>query len=242
MTNRSEVGEPRRQIQMERAVVLLSGGIDSSTACAVAAGECRELFALSFDYGQSLVRELKCASRIAREFSVKDHRVIQLDLRQIGGSALTDRDVPLPVDRSENEMADIPVSYVPARNTIFLSIALAWAEVLDADAIYIGVNAVDYSGYPDCRPEYVEAFQRMADRATRRGVSGRPIGIRAPLLHMRKREIIELGLRLGVPYEHTWSCYAGGERPCGRCDSCILRSNAFRDAGSFDPALSDGGT
>jgi len=224
--------------RIPRGVVLLSGGLDSSTACAVAARECEGLYALSFDYGQSLVRELECARNIARHFDAVEHRTIRLDLAAIGGSALTDPTVPIPLDRDENEMENIPSSYVPARNTIFLSVALAWAEVLDADAIYIGVNALDYSGYPDCRPEYVEAFRRMAELATKRGIEGRPMEIRAPLLLLGKSDIIRLGLQLGVPYGLTWSCYAGGESPCGRCDSCILRARAFHELGITDPALS----
>jgi len=223
----------------KRAVVLLSGGLDSATACAMAANDGLDLYCISFDYGQTLKGELECARRIARHFGAKEHKILQIGLASIGGSALTDATIDIPKDRKENEMADIPPSYVPARNTIFLSVALAWAEVLDADHIFIGVNAVDYSGYPDCRPEFIEAYQFMADRATRRGVEGSPIRIATPLLHMSKSDIVRTGLELGVPYQHTWSCYTGGESPCGRCDSCVLRAKAFREAGCNDPALAE---
>ena len=231
--------EERRPGDKKRAVVLLSGGLDSATACAMAANDGLELYCLSFDYGQTLKGELDCAGKLARHYGAKDHKILRLDLASIGGSALTDPSIDIPMDRDENEMADIPPSYVPARNTIFLSIALAWAEVLDADHIYIGVNAVDYSGYPDCRPDFIEAYQFMTDRATRRGVEGSPIRIATPLLHLSKSGIVRRGLELGVPYQYTWSCYTGGENPCGRCDSCVLRAKAFREAGVADPALAE---
>lgn len=221
----------------KKGVVVLSGGLDSSTVCAVAARETDRLLAITFDYGQRSDRELACAKRIGQHYSVSDHLFFELDLGQIGGSALTDDAVEVPVDRGEEDMAGIPTTYVPARNTIFLSIALAWAEVNDADSIYIGVNAIDYSGYPDCRPEYIRAYRKMANNATRRGVQGDPIEIKTPLLDMKKNEIIELGLELGVPYEHTWSCYKDGVFPCGRCDSCILRAKGFEEVGIGDPAL-----
>ena len=223
----------------KRAVVLLSGGLDSAIACAMAANDGLDLYCLSFDYGQTLKGELERARKLARHYGAKEHKILQIGLASIGGSALTDPGIDIPTDRKENEMADIPSSYVPARNTIFLSIALAWAEVLDADHIYIGVNAVDYSGYPDCRPDFIEAYQFMADRATRRGVEGSPIRIATPLLHLSKSEIVRRGLELGVPYQYTWSCYTGGERPCGRCDSCILREKAFREVGVADPAMAE---
>ncbi len=183
-------------------------------------------------------KELEYAEMISRHYDSLEHMVFEIDLTQIGGSALTDTGLEIPVNRSEADMKDIPVSYVPARNTIFLSIALAWAEVLDADSIHIGINAVDYSGYPDCRPEYIEAYQSMADRATRRGVEGFPVEIVTPLLNLSKVEIVRLGLELGVPYEYTWSCYSGDAKPCGRCDSCLLRARAFDELGVRDPALS----
>ena len=221
----------------KKAVVLLSGGLDSSTVCGLAASENHETYALSFDYGQTLKRELLYAKKIAAHFRISEHKIFQMDLAQIGGSALTDEGIDIPLDRNEDDMHNIPLSYVPARNTIFLSIALGWAEVLEADSIYIGVNAVDYSGYPDCRPGYIDAYQKMADLATRRGVEGDPITIKTPLLNMKKSEIISLGHELGVPYQYTWSCYSESELPCGRCDSCILRIKGFREAGLVDPAL-----
>ncbi len=225
--------------EVKKAVILLSGGLDSSTVCALAAHENHETSALSFDYGQTLKRELMYAKKIAAHFRITEHKIFQMDLAKIGGSALTEDGINIPMDRKEEEMRDIPLSYVPARNTIFLSIALGWAEVLGADSIYIGVNAVDYSGYPDCRPEYIEAYQKMADLATRRGVEGDPITIKTPLLNMKKSEIIRLGHKLGVPYQFTWSCYSDQERPCGRCDSCILRKRAFHEAGLEDPAMGE---
>ncbi|MDP7264413.1 MAG: 7-cyano-7-deazaguanine synthase QueC [Candidatus Thermoplasmatota archaeon] len=221
----------------KKAVVLLSGGLDSTTVCGIAASENHEIYALSFDYGQTLKRELFYAKKIAAHFRVVDHKIFQIDLAKIGGSALTDDLIEIPLDRKEDDMRDIPLSYVPARNTIFLSIALGWAEVLGADSIYIGVNAVDYSGYPDCRPGYIDAYQKMANLATRRGVEGDPVIIKTPLLHMKKSEIIRLGHELGVPYQYTWSCYSDSEWPCGRCDSCVLRKKGFHEAGLVDPAL-----
>jgi len=218
---------------VKKAVCLLSGGLDSSTSLAIAQAEGYELYALSFDYGQMHRRELESARAIAEHYRVKEHIFYRLE--NFGGSALVDSRMEIPSDRSEEEMTDIPASYVPARNTVFLSIALGWAEVLDADAIFIGVNSVDYSGYPDCRPEFIEAYQRMADLATKKSVEGGRIEIRAPLLHMTKAEIIRRGMELGVPYEKTWSCYRGGEKACGRCDSCILRLKGFREAGYRDP-------
>lgn len=218
---------------MKKAVCLLSGGLDSSTAIAIAKDEGYELYALSFDYGQLHTRELNSARDLARYYGVKEHVVYRL--QNFGGSALVDRKMEMPVDRKEEEMTDIPASYVPARNTVFLSIALGWAEVLDADAIFIGVNALDYSGYPDCRPEFIEAYQRMADLATKKGVEGGKIEIKAPLLEMTKADIIRKGMELGVPYELTWSCYKGGGKACGRCDSCLLRLKGFREAGYSDP-------
>ena len=218
---------------VKRAVVLLSGGLDSATALAVARAAGYDCHALSLDYGQRHHAELVAASAVASHLGAREHRVMRLDMGPFGGSALTDASVAVPESPSEG----IPVTYVPARNTIMLSLALGWAEVLDAEAIYIGVNALDYSGYPDCRPDFIAAYQRLADVATKRAVEGRPIRIEAPLIHLSKAEIIHLGRRLGVEYGLTVSCYqadASG-RACGRCDSCRLRSHGFREAGVADP-------
>ncbi len=216
-----------------RAVVLLSGGLDSSTVLAMAIDMGYEVHALSFDYGQRHSRELESAKRIAEYYKVP-HKIIKIDLRQIGGSALTD-DIDVP-ERSEEEIGGgIPITYVPARNTILLSYALGYAEVIDADAIFYGANAIDYSGYPDCRPEYVEAFEKCANLGTKRGVEGKPIKILAPIINMTKADIIRKGMELGVPYELTWSCYRGGKKACGKCDSCILRLKGFMEAGYEDP-------
>jgi len=221
-----------------RAVVLLSGGLDSATALAMARAEGFETYALSFDYGQRHDRELDSARRVAAALGAKEHLVLRLDLRAIGGSALT-ADIPVPKGRSVEAMGSgIPVTYVPARNTIFLSHALAWAEVLESQDIFIGVNALDYSGYPDCRPEFIEAFERMANLATRAGVEGTSrLRIHSPLIRMTKAEIVARGAALGVDFGLTWSCYE--PRPdglaCGRCDSCLLREKGFREAGLRDP-------
>ena len=215
------------------AVVLLSGGLDSSTVLAIALKIGYEVHALSFDYGQRHSRELESAKKIAKYFNVP-HKIIKINLRQIGGSALTDN-IEVP-ERDVNEIEkEIPITYVPARNTILLSLALGYAEVIDADAIFYGANAIDYSGYPDCRPEYVEAFERVANLGTKRGVEGKPIKIIAPIIHMTKAEIIKKGMELGVPYKLTWSCYKGGEKACGKCDSCLLRLKGFMKAGYEDP-------
>lgn len=226
---------------MKRAVVLLSGGLDSSTVLALAKEEGQEVHALTFDYGQRHRREIQAAKAVAQYFDVTSHRVMTIDLGQIGGSALTSEDMPVPQGRSLGAIGrGIPSTYVPARNTILLSYALAWAEVTEADAIYIAANILDSSGYPDCRPEYFEAFRRVAALGTRRGVEGSPVEIRAPLLHMTKAEIIRLGTKLGVPYGLTWSCYLGGEKACGWCDSCQLRLKGFREAGLSDPLEYEG--
>jgi 7-cyano-7-deazaguanine synthase len=251
-----------------KAVVLLSGGVDSATTMAIARSEDRELYALSFDYGQRHLRELESATMVAKFFGVRKHLVVNFNLRDIGGSALTaDLEVPkagindLGAGVSNMDATQIPVTYVPARNTIFLSFALAWAEVLGAENIYIGANAVDYSGYPDCRPEYLKSFERMANLATRASVEGKlKFSISAPLLFMSKAEIVETGTRLGLDYSLTWSCYdpqpdpgtssvscergspsndpaftVRGFRPCGLCDSCRFREKGFREAGITDP-------
>ncbi len=221
-------------------MVLLSGGLDSATTCAIAKDGGFQLFALTFDYGQRHRDELDAARRVAEAVGVVDHRVVTLDLRAFGGSALT-ADIDVPKDRQAAEIAaEIPITYVPARNTIFLSHALAWAEVLEAADIFLGVNAVDYSGYPDCRPEFIQAFEAMAQLATKAAVEGsQPVNIHAPLIDMKKTEIIRLGLSLGVDYSLTCSCYdpmADGS-PCGRCDSCRLRAAAFEELGIADPVL-----
>ena len=256
----------------ERAVVLLSGGIDSSTVLAIAKAEGYELYALSFDYNQRHKRELASAGEVALSLGVQKHLRMKFDLREIGGSALTSEMVvpkkdeiafPHPALNEQGQKggipsSPIPVTYVPARNTIFLSFALAWAEVLGAENIFIGANAIDYSGYPDCRPEYLQAFADMANLATKASVEGRiRFKIRAPLISMRKSEIIKTGLELGLDYSLTWSCYdpqpKEGKRgkgklksykeefiPCGRCDSCIFRAKGFEEAGIKDPLLSQG--
>ena len=217
---------------MKRAVVLLSGGLDSATVLAMARAQGFECYALSVDYGQRHHAELAAAQRVARELGAREHRVIDIDLTAFGGSALTDASIAVP----EQASSGIPLTYVPARNTIMLSLALAWAEVLQAQDIFIGVNAVDYSGYPDCRPEYVAAFERMANLATRAAVEGSPLALHAPLLHLSKAEIIRAGARLGVDYALTVSCYQADEhgRACGRCDSCRLRRDGFAAAGVPD--------
>jgi 7-cyano-7-deazaguanine synthase len=218
---------------LPRAVVLVSGGLDSATTLAIARRDGFACYALTFDYGQRHRVELEAARRVAQQLAAADHRIVPLDLSWIGGSALTDRSIAVPTVPGEG----IPVTYVPARNTVFLAIALGWAEVLGARALYIGVNAVDYSGYPDCRPEYIEAFQRLANVATRAGVEGQPVSLHAPLIQMTKAQIIQAGTGLGVDFSLTTSCYdpgPGGEA-CGRCDSCRLRRDGFAEAGVADP-------
>jgi 7-cyano-7-deazaguanine synthase len=221
-----------------RAVVLLSGGLDSATAFAVARADGFACYALSFDYGQRHGRELDSARRLATALGAKEHLVLRLDLRAIGGSALT-ADVPVPKGRSHEAIGSgIPVTYVPARNTIFLSHALAWAEVLESQDIFLGVNALDYSGYPDCRPEYIEAFERMATLATKAGVEGRSrLTIHTPLIRLSKAQIVQRGSELGVDFGLTWSCYEPQPdgRACGLCDSCLLRHKGFAEAGLRDP-------
>lgn len=225
-----------------KAVVLLSGGLDSATAAAIARELGFDLYALSFSYGQRHLKELDAARKVGESLGVKDHVVVEFDLRKWGGSALTD-DMDVPLDRDESEMqTHIPVTYVPARNTIFLSFALGYAEVVGADTIVIGVNQLDYSGYPDCREEYLRAYEQMANLATKAAVEdGRRVRVYAPLLHLSKAEIIKRGVELGVDYSLTWSCYQGQEMPCGRCDSCILRVEGFRQAGLSDPLAVSGG-
>ena len=222
----------------KRAVILLSGGLDSATVLAIAKSEGYEIYALSFSYGQRHAWELEGAKRVAAAAGVAEHRIVNIDLRAFGGSALT-ADIDVPKGREPDEMArGIPITYVPARNTIFLAFALAWAEVLGASDIFLGVNALDYSGYPDCRPEFIEAFERMANRATKAGVEGRQnLHIHAPLIAMTKAQIIATGRELGVDYGLTSSCYDPGPTgaPCGECDSCLLRQKGFRENGLDDP-------
>lgn len=222
----------------QKAVILISGGLDSATALAIARAEGWECYAMSFDYGQRHILELDAARKIAENMGVKKHLVIQVDLAGIGGSALT-ADISVPKNRSDAELAaGIPVTYVPARNTIFLSYGLAWAEVIGATDIFIGVNAIDYSGYPDCRPEFIKAFEQMANLATKAAVeSGGAIRIQAPLLYLTKSQIIQKGLSLGVDYSLTHSCYDPTMEglACGKCDSCQLRKKGFFEAGLKDP-------
>jgi len=222
----------------QKGVVLLSGGLDSTTVMAIARSNGYEIYGLSFRYGQRHAMELEAARRVARALNAVEHLVMDLDLAKIGGSALTG-DIEVPKGRNEVEMkGEIPVTYVPARNTIFLSHALAWAEVLGASDIFIGVNAIDYSGYPDCRPEYIEAFERMANLATKAGVEGKTrVKIRTPLINMTKADIIRKGIELGVDYGITHSCYDPSPEglPCGGCDSCLLRKKGFWEAGITDP-------
>lgn len=221
-----------------KAVVLLSGGLDSTTTLAIARDEGYDCYVMSFRYGQRNKVELQCAENIAKILGAKQHNIIEIDLRTFGKSALTDN-IDVPKGRSDTEMeVGIPITYVPARNTIFLSYALAWAEVLTADTIFIGVNAIDYSGYPDCRPEYIHAYQKMANLATKVGVEGSTkLTIRTPLIHKTKAEIIQIGTALGVDYCLTLSCYDpdADARACGNCDSCHLRRKGFEDAGIPDP-------
>lgn len=226
-------------MKIKKSVVLLSGGLDSSTAFAIAKSEGYEVYALSFDYNQRHRRELESAGMVASALGAKKHLVIRFDLREIGGSALTS-DIELP----KTPPLSIPATYVPARNTIFLSFALGWAEVLEAEDIFIGANAIDYSGYPDCRPEYLRAFEDMANLATKITVEGKiKFKIRAPLISLKKSEIIRKGVQLGLDYSLTWSCYdpqpavqgSHAAIPCGRCDSCIFRAKGFREAGIPDP-------
>ncbi len=223
---------------IKKAVVLSSGGIDSTTAMAMAKHEGFEIYSLSFFYGQRHAVELEAAQKVADALGVAEHLVINFDLTKIGGSSLTD-DMDVPKARDERTMTrEIPVTYVPARNTIFLSFALAWAEVLESSNIFIGVNAIDYSGYPDCRPEYIDAFERMANLATKSGVEGMTkINIRTPVIRLTKAQIIKKGMELGIDYSVTHSCYDPSPQglACGRCDSCSLRKKGFKEAGVDDP-------
>jgi len=220
----------------ETAVVLLSGGMDSATALAMTIKEGHNIIGLTFDYGQRHRKEVDAANRVAKHFRVADHRIASIDLTAIGGSALTDRRIAVPRQRSLEEIGEsVPITYVPARNSIFLSYALGLAEGSGAKAIVIAANSIDYSGYVDCRPEFYAAFQELARLGTKRGVEGDVIEIRTPLIHMSKADIVRKGEELGVPWDLTWSCYLGGARACGMCDSCQLRLKGFREAGVKDP-------
>ncbi len=224
----------------KKAVVLLSGGVDSTTILAIAKSQGYDVYTMSFRYGQRHVLELDCAEQISRKMAAKKHVILDIDLRAFGGSALTD-DIDVPKQRSDQEIGTgIPITYVPARNTIFLSFALAWAETLEIDTIFMGVNALDYSGYPDCRPEYMEAYQQMANLATKAGVEGTTkLKIETPLILMTKAQIIRKGAELGVDYGLTLSCYDPDPqgRACGACDSCLLRIKGFKEAGVADPTV-----
>jgi 7-cyano-7-deazaguanine synthase len=219
---------------MSKAVILLSGGLDSTTVLAIAKSQGFECYALSFDYGQKQLSELASAKTIANNFGVTEHRIMRVCLDDIGGSALTDPTIEVPKFEKSSE---IPITYVPARNTIFLSFALAWAEVLDAHSIFIGVNALDYSGYPDCRPEYIKAYETMANLATKQSVEGVKIQIRTPLINLSKAEIVKLGQTLSVDYSITTTCYQANDKgeACGICDACVLRRQGFEKAGVSDP-------
>lgn len=216
-----------------KAVILLSGGLDSATALAIAKSRDFECYALSFNYGQRSQTELTAARRVVASLNISHHKILDFDLRMFGGSALTDDNIDVP----EHETSGIPVTYVPARNTIFLSLALGWAEVLEARHIFLGVNAVDYSGYPDCRPEFISSYEQMANLATKAGVEGHKLTIEIPLMNLSKAEIVKLGTDMGVNYADTVSCYQANEdgRACGQCDSCRLRKKGFEDAGIKDP-------
>ena len=219
---------------MSKAVILLSGGLDSTTVLAIAKEQNYDCYALSFDYGQKQRSELESSIAIAKKSNVIEHRIMKISLNDIGGSALTDKDISVP---KFSDSDDIPITYVPARNTIFLSFALAWAEVVDCHTIFIGVNALDYSGYPDCRPEFIEAFEAMANLATKQSVEGDKIQIKTPLINMTKAEIIKKGLSLDVDYSETTSCYDANSlgEACGECDACVLRKNGFSSANVEDP-------
>ncbi|MEA3190574.1 MAG: 7-cyano-7-deazaguanine synthase [Thermoplasmata archaeon] len=219
-----------------KAVVLLSGGLDSTTAAAWARREGHAVYAVSFDYGQRHRKELERAKAVAKAVGVVAHVVLRVPLDQLGGSALTDAGIEVPDAPAAGNIGDqIPVTYVPARNTVFLALALAYAETVGAQRLVIGANALDYSGYPDCRLEYLEAFERMANLATKAGVEGAAITVSAPLLHLSKAEIVRLAVELGAPIHLTWSCYRGGKAPCGACESCVLRAQGFAAAGVADP-------
>lgn len=221
---------------VKKAVCLISGGLDSCVTSFIAKEQGYEIYAISFNYGQLHNKELDCSNKITQAVGVKDHIMLNVDFHKFGGSSLLDKSYDSIQDHDLKDIGkEIPSTYVPARNTVFLSLALAYAESIDADAIFIGVNVVDYSGYPDCRPEYIQAYQKMADLATKKGFEGRTIKIETPLLLLTKSKIIKKGLSLNAPLKDTWSCYRGKELACGRCNSCILRLKGFKDAKIDDP-------
>ncbi len=220
----------------KRAVVLLSGGLDSCVTGTIAKCEGYSLYALTVDYGQRHAKELEAAEAVAQSLRVQEHKSVKVDLTAFGGSALTDADIDVPQDREDAEIkAGIPPTYVPARNTIFIALALAYAEVSEAQTVFIGANAIDYSGYPDCRPEYIEAMNKVAQLATKQAVEGKGVKLHAPLLEWSKSRIIQEGVNLRAPLKKSWSCYVDGEKACGRCDACTLRIRGFREAGVEDP-------
>lgn len=233
------MGESKRKMSNKRAIVLLSGGIDSTTCCAIAKENGYELYAMSFSYGQRHSVELEAAKRVANFFNVNEHSIVNIDLRAFGGSALTSENIEVPKNRDITIKTEIPVTYVPARNIIFLSFAVGWAEVIDCRDIFIGVNAIDYSGYPDCRPAFIEAFEKMANLGTKSGVEGKKIKIHTPLISLTKAQIISLGKKYGIDYSITHSCYDPSPegKACGVCDSCMLRKKGFVEAGIEDPTL-----
>jgi 7-cyano-7-deazaguanine synthase len=219
---------------MSKAIVLLSGGLDSATVLAFARKKHKKVYALTLDYGQRHKKESNAASKLAKYFRA-EHQILQLSMPW-KGSALLDKKIPIPINRSPNKMKKgIPITYVPARNTLFLSYALSWAETIGARNIYLGANVLDYSGYPDCRPQFLKAMERVFTLGTKQGVQGKGIRIQAPLVRLSKSQIIRLGEKLRVPYKLTWSCYAGRKRPCGKCDSCLLRAKGFQEAKMRDP-------
>jgi 7-cyano-7-deazaguanine synthase len=221
---------------MKKAVCLISGGLDSCVTTHIAKSKGYEIFAISFDYGQKHKKELDCAKQIAKSVKAKKHVIFDIDLSKFGGSSLIDNTLKPETNQKLDEIGKkIPSTYVPARNTVFLSIGLAFAETIDADAIFIGATATDYSGYPDCRPEYIKAFQKMVNVATKRCVEGKKIEIKAPLLHLSKSDIIKKGKKLSAPFDKTWSCYLGKKLACGMCDSCLLRLKGFKEVGIDDP-------
>lgn len=220
---------------MKKAICLLSGGLDSCVCAFKAKDDGNIIYCITFDYNQVHRKEIMAAKRIARVLGAERHLIMKIDLSKIGGSALTDRTIEIPQPSAGRGDEEIPVTYVPMRNTIFLSIAAAWAEVIDAESIYIGANAVDFSGYPDCRPEFYEVITECFRIGSKRGISGKPIKINTPLINLSKKEIIQLGISLNAPLGLTWSCYRGGRFHCGRCDSCILRLKGFKEAGIVDP-------
>ncbi len=220
----------------KKAVCLLSGGLDSAVTAYIAKKQGYDIYALSFRYGQRHTKELACAKKISRAIGAKDHLILSIDLQKISGSSLLASSPEGITDHPLNEIGrQIPTTYVPARNTICLSYALAYAETINAESIFIGVNAVDYSAYPDCRPQYIKTIQQLACIATRQGVQGKPVHIKAPLLHLTKAQIVKKGTQLQVPFSKTWSCYRGGTKACGRCDSCRLRLKGFQEAHQKDP-------